>query len=390
MKKSSLLALLTVGHGCVDFYQACGAALVPFFVAERAYGYAAASGIVLALSVLSSLVQPIFGAMSDRWRLVWMLPVSTALSGLGIALSGLFGSYELTLLFIAIAGVGVAAYHPVSAHVARVVSGDSHRAMSWFSLGGNLGFAAAPLLAGAVIGFGGLRATPLLLAPAAIGVLVCLPVISGLRMATSVSPPQARAAAATDDWSAFARLTLAVICRSIVFVGLSTFVALYAQQRVGNVAAGTAAVFCLFAGGAVGTLLGGSLATRWDRVTVIRGSYLGAVFLVALTLLVPGGAIFPVVLLVGLALYAPFSLQVTLAQDLLPRHRGTASGVTLGLTITIGGLFTPLLGLLADHSTLRTALVPLVAMPALAWLALRRLAEPSFSNLPAGEVLRHR
>ena len=36
----------------------------------------------------------------------------------GIALSGLSGSYGLTLAFVAISGVGVAAYHPESARVA--------------------------------------------------------------------------------------------------------------------------------------------------------------------------------------------------------------------------------------------------------------------------------
>jgi FSR family fosmidomycin resistance protein-like MFS transporter len=370
------ITLLAIGHACVDVYQGSAAALVPFFVAERAYDYAAASGIVVAVSVLSSVTQPVFGAMSDRWRLLWLLPASTAVSGLGIALSGLSGSYGWTLLFIALAGVGIAAYHPISAQLARAASGDSHRAMSWFSLGGNLGFTVAPLVVGAVIGSGGLRLTPLLLAPAAIGVALCLPVTRALRTPTPAPTTRAGVARQSDDWWSFGRVTLAVICRSIVFVGLSTFVALYAQQRVGDTAAGTVAVFGLFAGGAVGTVLGGHLARRWHRVAIVRSSYLGAVVVIALTLLVPGVAVYPFIVLTGVALYIPFSLQVTLAQDYLPRHSGTASGVTLGLTITVGGLFAPLLGALADHSTLRTALVPLVVMPALAWLALRRLLEP--------------
>ncbi|MFJ8912755.1 hypothetical protein [Amycolatopsis sp. NPDC102389] len=39
----------------MDVYQGSVAALVPFFAAERAYGYAAVSGIVLAASLLSSV-----------------------------------------------------------------------------------------------------------------------------------------------------------------------------------------------------------------------------------------------------------------------------------------------------------------------------------------------
>ncbi|MFF4393931.1 hypothetical protein ACFY0G_45690, partial [Streptomyces sp. NPDC001552] len=54
--RNRAITLLAVGHACVDVYQGAVAALVPFFVAERAYTYAAASGIVLAASLLSSVV----------------------------------------------------------------------------------------------------------------------------------------------------------------------------------------------------------------------------------------------------------------------------------------------------------------------------------------------
>lgn len=42
----------------------------------------------------------------------------------------------------------------------------------------------------------------------------------------------------------------------------------------------------------------------------------------------------------------------------LPSRIGTASGVTLGLTVSIGGLISPLLGHLADSTSLKTALTP--------------------------------
>ncbi|MFE0759758.1 MFS transporter [Streptomyces smyrnaeus] len=373
----NIIILLCIGHACVDVYQGSVAALVPLFIAERHYEYAAASGIVTAASLLSSVTQPAFGALSDRRRMPWLLPVSTAISGVGIAVSGIVGEYGPTLVFIALAGIAFAAYHPVSAQLARTASAGSHRAMSWFSLGGNLGFAAAPLMVAAVAASGGLRFTPLLLAPAAIGVLTCVPVIRHLgRTSRPASRSETAPRTRRQDWRSFGRLTVAVACRSIVFVGLSTFVALYAQQKVTGSVAGSAAVFALYAGGAVGTLLGGRLAGRWDRIVVSRWSYIGAAASVGLLLLAPGGLIYPFIVLTAVGLYVPFSLQVTLAQDYLPRNAGTASGVTLGLAISVGGVFTPLLGLLADHTTLHTALLPLAAMPLLAWLALRGLPEP--------------
>ncbi|MFE0132495.1 MFS transporter [Streptomyces sp. NPDC059037] len=377
MPRNRSIIMLSVGHACVDVYQGAVASLVPFFVAERAYSYAAVSGVVLTASLLSSVAQPVFGALTDRWAMPWLLPVSTILGGLGIALSGLSGSYALTLAFVAVSGVGVAAYHPESARVARLVSEGSHSAMGWFSLGGNLGFAAAPLMVTAVVASGGLRLSPLLVLPALAGSVLCLPVLRALEKTVRGGSGTAVATGA-DDRASFVKLSLAVVCRSVVFIGLSTFISLYAKQRLGGgTAAGTAALVVLYLGGAVGSVLGGNLANRWDRVTVARWSYLLTIAAVAGIVFIPGPAIYVFVALTSAGLYVPFSLQVTLGQDYLPTRVGTASGITLGLTVSVGGLVSPLIGSVADATSLRTALTPLILMPALSWLLFRTLPEPT-------------
>jgi FSR family fosmidomycin resistance protein-like MFS transporter len=374
--RSRAVPLLAVSHACVDVYQGSVAALVPFFVTERAYGYTAAAGVVLAASLLSSLVQPLFGALTDRWAMPWLLPVSTVVGGAGVALAGVSGNYALTLAAVALSGIGVAAYHPEAARIARVAAGRSHKAMGWFSLGGNLGFATAPLLVGAVVATGGLGASPLLIVPALVGAALC---VAALR---SVNAAAAAACATTplgrDDRRSFVVLSAAVVCRSIVFVGLSAFISLYAVQRVGGGhATGTAALFVLYVGGAIGTVAGGHLATRFGRLPVARWSYALTAAAVAGVVLVPGPLLFVFIALVSAGLYVPFSLHITLGQDYLPRHVGTASGVTLGLTVSVGGLASPAIGALADAVSLQVALAPLVALPAVGWLLLRTLREPA-------------
>ncbi|MGP4089355.1 MFS transporter, partial [Streptomyces sp. KR55] len=244
-------------------------------------------------------------------------------------------------------------------------------------LGGNLGFAAAPLMVTAVVASGGLRLSPLLAVPALVGSVLCLPVLRA-REKTVRGGFGTAVATGTDDKASFVKLSLAVVCRSIVFIGLSTFISLYAQQRLGgSTAAGTGALFVLYLGGAVGSVLGGSLANRWDRVTVARWSYLVTVAAVTGIVFIPGPAIYVFVVLTSAGLYVPFSLQVTLGQDYLPTRIGTASGITLGLTVSIGGLVSPLIGSVADATSLRTALTPLILMPALSWLLFRTLPEPT-------------
>jgi FSR family fosmidomycin resistance protein-like MFS transporter len=372
---------MSLGHACVDVYQGAVAALVPYFVAERAYSYAAASGLVLAASLLSSLVQPLFGVLTDRWAMPWLPPLSALAAGTGVALCGVTGSYAPTLAVVAVSGIGVAAYHPEAARAAREAAGAGHTAMGWFSLGGNVGFALAPLLVSVVVATGGLGASPALVVPAVVGAALCA---AAVRSAGS-RPPAAGGspAAGRDDWPSFLRLSGAVVCRSVVFVGLSAFVPLYVRERTGaGDAAATAALCVLYAGGAVGTLAGGRLAERYGRLAVVRRSYALTVLAVAGVVLVPGPPVYLFLALTSAGLYVPFSLHITLGQDALPRRVGTASGVTLGLAVSAGGLAAPAVGALADATSLRTALLPLAVLPAVGGLLLCGLREPAPPRTP--------
>nr|WSW48197.1 MFS transporter [Streptomyces sp. NBC_01001] len=375
------IAAYAAGHSCVDIYQGAVAALVPFLVSERAYGYAAASGIVLAASLLSSVVQPLFGALADRRPMPWLIPLSTAAAGLGIALVGADAGYPATVAAVALSGLGVAAYHPAAARLVRTsAGGPGHAAMSWFALGGNIGFACAPLLVVGALSVHGPAGWWLLALPAALGVVLNLPRPAPDRTA---GPAAAQAAGSADpaagpeDRRAFLRLSLVVVVRSVAFIGLSTFIALYVRERGGGETAGAVALFALFAGSAGGTLLGGRLASRWGRVTTVHRAYAAAAPAIAGVLFLPLPLVYVCAALAAAALYVPFSLQVTLGQDYLPARMGTASGVTLGLTVSVGGVASPFIGAVADATSVRTALLPLAVLPLLAWALARRLPEPA-------------
>lgn len=371
-------ATLIAGHAIDDLYQGAVPALVTFLVAERHYGYVAASGIVLAATLLSSVVQPVFGLLTDRWAMPWLVPVGMTMAGAGVGLSGLAERYPLTWLSVALSGLGVAAYHPEAARLARIVTGGSHVGMSWFSVGGSIGFALGPILTTAVVGGAGLSGSPLLIVPAIAGGLVTAAMLRRIRLAAAPGSQQAqRATARRDNWLQFARLTVLVMCRSIVFFGLGAFVSLHVQDRLdAGPVAGNAALVVLFGVGVAGTLLGGVLATRWGRLPTVRRASVAAVPALAGLVFVPGPAVYLFVAAVAITIYVPFSLFVTLGQDYLPNRIGTASGVTLGLAVSVGGVAAPALGAIADATTLQTALAVLIALPVLSWLIARGMTEP--------------
>ena len=377
-----ILALLAATHAVDDLYQGAVPALLPFLAIERHYTYAGLTGLTLAGTFLSSAVQPAFGVLTDRRRLGWLIAAGLLVAGLGVGLSGLGDSYLITWLAICLSGVGVAAYHPEATRTARGVAGDSTQAMSWFSVGGNVGIALGPVLVTPVLLATGLRGTPLLALPAA-ATAVLLAVRRPWRRAHAAG--RAARAARTqadrprgDDWRSFVRLTAVVTTRSIAYFGVASLLALFVIRRFHEpTAVGSAALTAFVAAGAVGSLTGGWLADRWRRLATIRLGYAGAIPALALLAAAPDVAVaFAATILLGLFLYLPFAVQVTLGQDYLPNRIGTASGVTLGLAISIGGLAAPLFGYLADRYGLAASLAVLAALPMLSLALAGRLREP--------------
>ncbi|HEX7170560.1 MAG TPA: MFS transporter, partial [Rubrobacter sp.] len=141
------MAGLSAGHLFTDLNQGAVAGLVPFLIAERGISLAAAGALVFAATVSSSIVQPLFGIFSDRQPIPALMPLGVLLAGCGMALVGVAPTYPLILLCVVASGIGVAAFHPEAARFANYVSGTGRaRGMSFFSVGGNAGFALGPAL----------------------------------------------------------------------------------------------------------------------------------------------------------------------------------------------------------------------------------------------------
>ena len=345
------IALLAAGHFLIDLCQGTVPALLPFLVVERHFSYTAAASLVFAISASSSVVQPLFGQVADRLALAWLLPASILLTGAGLALGAQATMFVPVLLAFALSGLGVAAFHPEAARQAFLASGDRRATgMSWFTVGGVVGFALAPMLTTALVVGWGIKGVLVLLLPTGL--------VSGLltrpRTASARSPVTPRsghhADTVRDHWKGFAILSGATICRSIVFFGLNTFLALYFMNRWGQSAAQGNQALAVFLGTSIaGTLMGGFLADRFGRRSVLRAGFAGAVVFLTLFVLTSNQTL-ALVLLVPLAvcIFLPSSVQVVLGQEYLPTRVGMASGMTLGLAVSVGGMAAPLLGRLAD------------------------------------------
>src|SRR6476660_9895040 len=113
---------LAAGHMAVDFAGGALPALLPFFKDRFDLSYTLVAVLVLASSVSSSVIQPLFGLLSDRRGAIWLLPAGVAAGGIGIALASASPTYGLVVLCIVLSGFGTAAYHPEGSKFAAYAS----------------------------------------------------------------------------------------------------------------------------------------------------------------------------------------------------------------------------------------------------------------------------
>jgi FSR family fosmidomycin resistance protein-like MFS transporter len=237
--------------------------------------------------------------------------------------------------------------------------------MSLFSVGGNLGFALGPVMVTPLVLGLGLRGTVFLAVPAALVAAVLARELP--RLATFRSDGVRRLAAegaVEAQWGPFARLGGVILFRTFVYFGLVTFVPLYYVAVLHtSKGEGNAALSLLLLGGAVGTLLGGPLGDRIGRRPVLIGSLVVLPPLLVAFRMASGPLATAILVVIGAATISTFSTTVVMGQEYLPGRIGVASGVTLGLSIGLGGLSAPLLGLLADRYGVAAAIEAITVLP---------------------------
>ena len=293
----------------------------------------------------------------------WFAPLGPVLCGLCLTLLAFTQNYWFIFLCSMFSGFGSSIYHPEAARMVNNIAGDRKgQALGTFSVGGNAGFAIGPMVAGAcayAFDIHGLVIFGIVNAIIAFILYHQMPHILALVNNANLAEKQAHPGEVlTNDWSAFGRLSVVIFVRSVGFTVCNTFIPLYWIHVLHtSPSTGSLALSILFSMGVVITFLGGVLADRFGFLRVLRGSML--IMIPSMFFLVNSTNLIAATLLlipVAFSLFAAYSPIVVLGQTYLGKNVGFASGVTLGLTTTIGGLISPIVGWGADQWGIPTAL----------------------------------
>ncbi len=369
LSNRALLALM-LGHFTNDMLGGVLTLFLPVAKTQFDLANSEVGLIALAYAGASSLSQPVFGWFTDRNLRRWVPSLVLLWGGTFASLYGVASSYEMLLVFAALAGLASGAYHPIGASSAAAVVGSHirNRALSVYTVGGTSGYALGPLVGVALLATFGPRGTLGLVFIAASVSLLLFREMSNVLGRREFGQESAKTAEVHTavPYAALVRIIGTVMLRSWVFLSLLQFVPIWYDDLGYHRALYGPLVTVVILSGAAGTLIGGAMADRIGGRRVLIASLTLSVPPLLLFIAFPG----PWAFLAGAAfgLIADSSLSVTLvaAQRLLPGRTGVASGIILGLGFVTGGIGVPVTGRLADAVGIAPALSSLAAVALLA------------------------
>jgi len=358
----TVLFAISVSHLLNDTMQSLIPATYPLIKHSLALNFAQIGLITFVFQITASLLQPAVGFLTDRKPQPFSLAAGMTFTLCGLLLLSQAHSYPLVLLSVALVGMGSAVFHPESSRVAYMAAGRRRGlAQSVFQVGGNTGASLGPLLAALIISPHGQREIIWFTLVALLGIVILANV--GVWYRRRIAEHGLSRKAARREGQPLPRrvvtlsvaiLLVLIFSKYFYLASLTSYYTFYLISKFGvSVASSQIYLFVFLFAVAAGTIIGGPIGDRFGRKIVIWASILGSA---PFALILPHVGLAATAVLsvcVGLVLASAFSAILVYAQELLPGRVGVISGLFFGFAFGMGGIGSALLGILADHTSIR-------------------------------------
>ena len=357
--------LMMIAHLCDDLNQGALVAVIPFLVLHNGFSYAEVTALLLASNAASAIIQPLFGWLGDKKPRPWLMAAGIFLAGVGMAGVGVLPNYPLIMASAMLSGIGVAMFHPEGGRLGNLTAGEQKgKGMSIFAVGGKLGFTFGPLVATAAITLWGLPGTLIFIIPSTLCAAILLSQNKALLSYSNPDKQSSDESLYQDNWVGFGFVMGAISCRSIMYYAFLSFIPLFLVYNLGQEEAFASSVISLFAlVCAVGTIASGWAGQLLGAKKLIIVSY-ACVAIEVVIFAFNGSLIVALILIAFLALTCDISYPsaVAMGQSFVPHHLGMASGLSFGVMVCIGGLMTPVFGLIGDYFGLQVVMLYVTAI----------------------------
>ncbi|HET9096250.1 MAG TPA: MFS transporter [Candidatus Baltobacteraceae bacterium] len=389
------LLAMAFAHGTSDFYSGMVPLLIFTIVSAHRLSplYQGAIGFLWYLT--SSVVQPLFGAYSDRAGRWWFLPASVGVTAVAVAFIGLSPGIGVLAALVIVGGLGSAVMHPEAGKYAALLSGARKSSgISIFQIGGAVGYAFGPVVIAYILQHSGTHGSLWMIAPGVAGVAVLFVLMRGLDAHAQRAQEAHRATLPPSgyvDRTGVGLLVLGTALKYLVGASFMTYLPNLIVSRGGSIAQAGVVVTAFLAVGVIGLYLGGRLGDRYGALPIAVASFIATAPVLYGFFAFGGVVSLGFLLLAGVLLNVQSAPSVAIVQRMLPRNLGMALGLMNGVAFGAGSALVTLVGFGVARIGASGALLEVSALPLACaitfWLAGRRLNDTRFTSVSKSVVV---
>ena len=360
---------LSLGHFIIDAYSGFLNPIMPFIAAKIGITMAVATVLISISNLTSSLSQPFFGYIADKWQrrffIFWgMLMASLFLSFLGIA----HNIWTLALCII-LGHMGVAFFHPQASSIVYSYSKTTEcsKDISVFIAMGTFGFALGPAISSGITQHFGLEKLPF---ACFLGIIMAFVLLKNIPKLSTIEIEKPKvsvlgALKAILKNKPVSILVGASIVKSFVVSSFPIILPFY-WKSIGYSVANIGVILLVFMlAGALGVMTSPLLEKKVGIKNVFYISLMSVAPLGFIFYLSKGDGILALVsfFLIGYVSLLASPVNMALAQKLMPEFKSMISGFIGGFSWGVIGILLPLISLLAEKTGFMNILFLMTLIP---------------------------
>ena len=372
---------LSLGHFIIDAYSGFLNPIMPFIAAKIGITMAVATVLISISNLTSSLSQPFFGYIADKWQrrffIFWgMLMASLFLSFLGMA----HNIWTLALCII-LGHMGVAFFHPQASSIVYSYSktAECSKDISIFIAMGTFGFALGPAISSGITQHFGLEKLPF---ACFIGIIMAFVLLKNIPKLSEIQIEKPKvsvlgALKAILKNKPVSILVGASIVKSFVVSSFPIILPFY-WKSIGYSVANIGVILLVFMlAGALGVMTSPLLEKKVGIKNVFYISLMSVAPLGFVFYLSKGDGILALVsfILIGYVSLLASPVNMALAQKLMPEFKSMISGFIGGFSWGVIGILLPVISLLAEKTGFMNILFLMTLIPLMFAYCIKYLPE---------------
>lgn len=354
--KKALVGLST-GHFMVDWYASILVPLYPVITAKLGISLSFISTIIAFGHMLSSMLQPFFGYISDKLRHRTFMFWGLVMASVFIPLTVVSPSARLLTLFLILGMCGNAFYHPQVTCLVNTFSFNNPKLAKYMGifLGlGTIGYAIGPICSSSVAATFGEHALLFFAIPGILTAILIYFVVPKIPSDTVCNSKESFFALMKEILSlkTILGLVLIAVVKSGVSISFGTYMPFLLEKNGFSLNEIGLIVTLFFTISGIATMISPKLEEKIGGANVIRLSFFSILPLTLLTLFVLVSLpYFAAALFILTGFFILLSVSVTLvsAQKLVNKNKGVISGVMQGFSWGLGALFLAPMGFVGQY-----------------------------------------